>query len=173
MTDPVAREIEAQPVAATLTKVDGRWVLTMVRELPHPVERVWPKLTEPDQLATWSPVGADRPLTTVGPATSREAPDQPPVDAEVLVSDPPRELVHRWGAHQLRWLLTVVPAGTRLTLEQTFDVETEAPTYGAGWHICLAVLAARLAGHDVERVVGARATEFGWDSLNERYAAMF
>jgi uncharacterized protein YndB with AHSA1/START domain len=31
----------------------------------HPVERVWPKLTEPDRLATWSPVGPDRPLTTL------------------------------------------------------------------------------------------------------------
>src|SRR5258706_8821477 len=130
MTDPVVREIETQPAAATLAKADGRWVLTMVRDLPHPVERVWPKLTEPDQLATWSPVGPDRPLTTVGPATARETPDQEPVDAEVLVSDPPRELVHRWGAHQLRWRLTPTDVGTRLTLEQTFDVETEASQFG-------------------------------------------
>ena len=171
MTNPVMQEIDAQPVAATLTKADGRWVLTMVRDLPHPVERVWPKLTEPDQLATWSPIGPDRPLTTVGPATARETADQSPVDAEVLVSDPPRELVHRWGSHQLRWRLSPTPAGTRLTLEQTFDVETEAPMYGAGWHICLAVLAVRLAGHDVDRVVGAQANDFGWETLRERYAA--
>jgi uncharacterized protein YndB with AHSA1/START domain len=172
MTDLVMHEIETQPVAATLAKADGRWVLTMVRDLPHPVERVWPKLTEPAQLATWSPVVPDRPLTTVGPATARERPDQDPVDAEVLLSDPPRELVHRWGAHQLRWRLTPTPTGTRLTLEHTFDIETEASMFGAGWHICLAVLAVRLAGHDVDRVTGERASEFGWDSLNERYAAV-
>ena len=172
MTEPITHEVDAQPIAATLSKTDSdRWVLTMVRELPHPAESVWPKLTEPDQLATWSPVVPDRPLTIVGPAQTREQPEQEWIDAEVLVSDPPRELVHRWGPHQLRWRLTQIPAGTRLTLEQTFDDEIEAPSYGAGWHLVLAVLAVRLAGHHVERVVGSRALDFGWQSLNERYTA--
>jgi uncharacterized protein YndB with AHSA1/START domain len=170
-TDPLTTEIAAHPADATLTEVAGRWVLTMSRELRHPVERVWPKLTEPDQLSKWSPVVPDRPLTSVGPATSRETPQDEDVDAEVLVSDPPHELVHRWGRHLLRWTLTPTQDGSRLTLEHTFDARAERGTYAAGWHLCLAVLAAVLDGHDVDRVVGSRANDYGWSALRDRYDA--
>ena len=111
----------------------------------------------------------DRPLTSVGPATARETPEQIPVECEVLVCNPPRELVHRWGEHRLRWTLEPTPRGCRLTLEQTFGVRDEYGVYCAGWHICLAILAVVLGGHDVDRVVGSRAREFGWDALRERY----
>jgi uncharacterized protein YndB with AHSA1/START domain len=168
-TDPVTVYIAAPGGEVSLTEVAGRWVLTMTRDLPHPVDRVWPKLTEPHQLATWSPVVPDRPLTSVGPATSRETPQADGVDAEVLVSDPPHELVHRWGGHLLRWTLAPTATGSRLTLEHTFDERAERGMYAAGWHICLAVLAAGLDGHDVDRVVGARATDHGWPDLRERY----
>ena len=104
-----------------------------------------------------------------GPATSRETPEQDPVDAEVLVADPPRELVHRWGGHLLRWTLAPTAAGCRLTLEHTFDRPAERGSYGAGWHLCLAVLALALDGQDVERVVGQRALDYGWRELNDRY----
>jgi uncharacterized protein YndB with AHSA1/START domain len=169
--DRVRAEIAAQPAEATLTQVAGRWVLTMTRTLRHPRERVWPYLTEPRLLGRWSPVVPDRALTSVGPATSRETPEQSPVDAEVLVSDPPRELVHRWGGHLLRWTLTPTASGSRLTLEHTFDKPAERASYGAGWHVCLAVLTAVLDGYDVERVVGKQALDYGWSALNERYAA--
>jgi uncharacterized protein YndB with AHSA1/START domain len=167
----VRAEIAGQAAEAILTEVAGRWVLTMTRALRHPRERVWPYLTEPRLLGRWSPVAPDRALTTVGPATSRETPEQDPVDAEVLVSDPPRELVHRWGGHLLRWTLAPTPSGSRLTLEHTFDERTENGSYGAGWHICLAVLTVLLDGHEVERVVGERALDYDWSELNERYAA--
>jgi hypothetical protein len=84
--DRVRAEIAARAAEAILTEVAGRWVLTMTRALRHPSERVWPYLTEPGQLGRWSPVVPDRALTSVGPATSRETPEQNPVDAEVLVS---------------------------------------------------------------------------------------
>ncbi len=170
-TDPVTAEIAAHGADAILTEVAGRWVLTMIRELPHSVDRVWQKLTEPDQLATWSPVVPDRPLISIGPATSRETPQDQSVDAEVLVSDPPHELVHRWRGHLLRWTLTATPTGSRLTLEHTFDERTERGMYAAGWHICLAVLAAVLDGHAVGRVVGSRANDYGWSALRDRYDA--
>ena len=112
----------------------------MVRELRHPVDRVWPKLTEPDQLGTWSPVVPDRSLSSVGPATSHETPGDPSVDTEVLVCDAPRELVHRWGRHLLRWTLAPTPNGSRLMLEHTFDERGDVRMYAAGWHICLSAL---------------------------------
>ena len=171
-TDLVTARIAADPVQASLTETGGRWVLTMTRELAHPPERVWPMLTEPGQLSRWSPVVPDRPLTSAGPAVSHETPDAGEVDVTVLRCDPPRELVHRWGAHLLRWALAPVPGGSRLTLEQTFDVRSEAPMYGAGWHLCLAVLALVDGGHDVDRITGDRAAEFGWAELRDRYQAI-
>jgi uncharacterized protein YndB with AHSA1/START domain len=169
--DCVRAEIAAQPADATLTQAEGRWVLTMTRALRHSAERVWPYLTDPRLLGVWSPVVPDRALTSLGPATSRETPEQSPVDAEVLVSDPPRELVHRWGGHLLRWTLASTPTGSRLTLEHTFDERSEHGSYGAGWHLCLAVLAVVLDGHEAERVVGKRALDYGWAALNDRYEA--
>ena len=170
-TDPVTAEIAAQDTTATLARRDGRWVLTMTRDLPHPVERVWPKLVEPGELSKWSPVVPDRPLTSVGPATSQENPGEVVSDTEVLVCDPPHELVHRWGPHLLRWTLTPAPGGSRLTLAHTFDDRSECGMYGAGWHLCLAVLVVILGGQDVPRITGSRAHDYGWAGLRERYDA--
>jgi uncharacterized protein YndB with AHSA1/START domain len=167
--DPVSAEIAVQDGSAVLIETAGRWVLTMTRGLRHPPDRVWPLLTEPAQLARWSPVVPDRALISVGAATARETPDQPAVDAEVLVCDPPRELVHRWGPHLLRWSLALAPGGCRLTLEHTFDERGDVGIYAAGWHLCLAVLVTALEGHPVERVVGARADAYGWQGLRDRY----
>jgi uncharacterized protein YndB with AHSA1/START domain len=126
-------------------------------------------LVEPDQLVRWSPIVPDRTLDSPGPATTREQPTDEPVDAEVLVSNPPYELVHRWGAHQLRWTLEPIDQGTRLVLAHAFDTHDQRGAFAAGWHICLAVLTGVLDGDPVERVVGERALECGWLPLKERY----
>jgi uncharacterized protein YndB with AHSA1/START domain len=167
----VLADIEAHPAAATLSTVADRWVLTMTRMLRHPPERVWTYLTQPRLLERWSPIVPDRVLSSIGPALSRETPDQEPVDAEVLVSEAPLKLVHRWGAHVLRWTLEPAGPGSRLTLEHIFDRRAESGSYAAGWHICLAVLAAVLDGNQVERVVGSRALDYGWSGLRDRYEA--
>ena len=170
-TEIVLAEIRAQPAEATLTEVAGRWVLTMTRMLRHPPERVWTYLTEPRLLTRWSPVVPNRALNSTGPASSRETPEQDPVDAEVLVSDPPRELVHRWGAHVLRWTLRSTGTGSHLTLEHTFDNRAETGSFASGWHIVLAVLTVLLDGKQVDRVVGKRALDYGWSELKDRYEA--
>ncbi|HEY2286273.1 MAG TPA: SRPBCC family protein [Streptosporangiaceae bacterium] len=170
-TDLVTAQIAADPAQAALTEADGRWVLTMTRELAHPPERVWPMLTQPEQLSRWSPVVPDRPLTSPGPALARENPGDPAVDVTVVSCDPPRELVHHWGGHLLRWVVTPVAGGSRLTLEQTFDQPADAAMYAAGWHLCLAVLILAGRGPDVDRIVGERARDFGWAQLRDRYQA--
>ena len=168
-TDPrTEAEVEVDP-GATLAQDDGgRWVLTMHRDLRHDPDRVWRMVTEPDQLARWSPIVPDRPLTSVGPATSRENPGEEPVDAEVLHVEPGREVVHRWGAALVRWTLTPLDDGTRLELHQTFDDRSLAASYSAGWRVCLASLA---ASHEapVERACGSRALDYGWQRLHDDY----
>ena len=51
------------PLQGTLENRDDTWVLTLTREIAHPVEKVWPWLTEPDRLKRWSPIVPDRPST--------------------------------------------------------------------------------------------------------------
>jgi uncharacterized protein YndB with AHSA1/START domain len=168
----VMAAVETAPVEARLEERDGRWVLTMERALAADPARVWAMITDPERAARWSPCVPDRPLTSVGPATARENPSDEPMDAEVLEVDPPRLLVHRWDAHLLRWSITPDGDGSILRLEHAFDVRSEASEYGAGWHICLAVLTAQVSGHETGRVTGDRARDYGWPELNERYAGL-
>lgn len=174
MNDLLTSFVESRTVDATLATTQGEAVLTMVHELPSTPEQTWALITDPQLAATWSPVVGDRPLDTVGPATSRENADDEPVDAEVLVAEPPRELVHRWGADQLRWSVAVHERGSRLTLRQVLEDPTQASSLAAGWHLCLAGLEARGAGHDVSRPVGTEAARrYGWDQLRDGYDVLF
>lgn len=128
----------------------------------------------------------DRPLTTAGPAHSREQPDATDwVDSEILVADAPRLLDHRWGFHRLLWTLEPTPEGCRLTLEQVINDPADPlgprvailpgtpVSHSACWHVCLAVLAVGLdsdpdAAGAPERVVG-RAMAYGYAELAQRY----
>lgn len=173
MRPPVDLGAEA-PLDATLTTRDGRWLLTVVRELPASPEDIWVQLTQPDCLVHWSPCVPDRPLVTPGPATVRENPDDEPSDAEVLVAQEPVELIHRWGDAILGWSLEAGDeASSTLTLEQAFDDESFGPDGAAGWHVCLDVLDARLQGRDLDRIVGQDAVASGWQQLRDAYAELF
>jgi uncharacterized protein YndB with AHSA1/START domain len=177
MTDAhIIHEIEANPVAATLAEEDGRWTLTMQRRLHQSPDRVWPMLTEPERLLRWSPFVPDRVLDSPGPATARENPDAEPLDAEVLVLDQSRELVHRWGDDLVRWTLEPDGDGTLLTLEHGFADGPDAGMFAAGWHICFGTLAALEEpgpGGPVHRVVGEDATAYGWEKLRDAYDEVF
>lgn len=181
MTDSrITDQITAAPIAATLTESDGGgWTLVMQRRLRHAPVRVWPMLTRPDLLTRWSPVVPDRVLDSLGPATSRENPEDDPVDAEVLFVEPPHELVHRWREDTLRWTLEPLGDGTLLTLHHSFADRSTTPSYGAGWHVCLGTLSAlddfgpdRLDDPAApSRVVGGVAVDYGWQRLYDAYAA--
>ena len=172
LSSEVMASIKSQPANATVAATDGGWTLTMSREFAHPASRVWEMITRPELLQQWSPVVPDRPLTYAGPATSRETPASAPVDAEVLASEAPQLLVHRWGSHTLRWTITPTKQGCRLMLQHLFPNPDERGMYAAGWHICLAVLDVVIGGRSVERVVGARAGDYGWAGLRQEYDAL-
>jgi uncharacterized protein YndB with AHSA1/START domain len=160
------------PLQGTLENRDGAWVLTMDRDLAHPPERVWPWLTDPDRLRQWSPIVPDRAFDEVGPRQVRENPGDEPVTGEVLVVNPPHELVHRWGDDTVRWRLSPTATGCRLTLEQTMADRDRAAGNAAGWHVCLDVLDGTLAGTASSRVVGQDALDHGWESLRDGYTEL-
>jgi uncharacterized protein YndB with AHSA1/START domain len=130
-------------------------------------------LTEPTRLARWSPLVPDRVLDSLGPATARENPDDEPHDAEVLVLDPPRELVHRSGDDLMRWTLEPDGEGTLLTLQHGFGERPDASKFAAGWHICFGTLAALEQDDTVGRVVGEEATAYDWERLRDAYDKVF
>jgi uncharacterized protein YndB with AHSA1/START domain len=160
------------PLHGTLENRDGTWVLTLSRDIAHPVEQVWPWLTDPERLRRWSPIVPDRPLDSIGARQVRENPDAEPATGDVIAVDPPHELVHRWGDDVVRWRLAPTATGCLLTLEQSMRERDPAAMNAAGWHLCLDVLDGTLAGASPSRVVGEAALDHGWESLRDTYAEL-
>lgn len=167
----IAEQVHA-PIEVQLELEEDRWTIVMCRQFPHAPQKLWAMLTEPAQLARWSPIVPDRPLTEPGPATCRENPGDDPIDAEVLVVDAPRQLVHRWGPDLLRWTITSDGDDTVLELRQATGGHGAAVMLAAGWQVCLGRLAAE-DGTDRERPTGQRAMAYGWEELRDKYRSQF
>ena len=124
------------------------------RELPHPPEKVWRALTQPQLIEAWlmkndfAPVMGHR-FTLTG--------DWGSVDCQVTVLEPNRALSYSWSAMGLESLvdfsLTPTRGGTHLRVEQSgFPADPAADRYynGAqwGWGKFTASLEEVLAGLD-------------------------
>ena len=136
------------------THVDGelraagdRWQLRFSRTLPHPADKVWRAITEPEHLEAWFPqrIVGDR----VTGARLRFEMDQSGIDAfdgEMLRFEPPTLLEFTWGDDVLRFELEPVGDHTVLTLLDTFTELGKGARDAAGWHECLDRLEADLRG---------------------------
>ncbi len=97
------------------------------RVYPHPPERVWRALTDPQALAEWLMPNDFQ--ARVGHKFQFRVPPQPGwrgiVDCEVLEVDPPRRLSYLWQGDPksrptvVTWILEPTAEGTRLRLEHT------------------------------------------------------
>lgn len=135
-------------IEGSLEHHEDAWTLTFVRRLPHPPEKVWRAITEPEHLAAWFP-------TTI---EGERAPGVPlrfafpggevaPIDGLMIGCDPPRLLEFRWGGDEtLRFELQPDGEGTRLTLINTIRDVGKAARDSAGWDVCLDTLAHHLDG---------------------------
>ena len=131
-----------------LERSDGRWSLRFTRRLPHPPEKVWRALTEPEHLAAWFPADVEGERRTGAPVrfVFRHG-EGPAIDGEMITFDPPSVLELRWGGEEtLRFELRPDGGGTVLTFVNAFDELGKAARDGAGWHVCLDALAADLDG---------------------------
>ncbi|MGN9786168.1 SRPBCC family protein [Nonomuraea sp. ZG12] len=115
---------------------DGRTILHLERRLPHPLDKVWRAITQPEHLKHWFPaemtIAGDRVSYEFGP------------DGRVTELDPPRVFAHTWGDDELRWEVRPDGDGSVLVLTHTFGDRFGAASFAAGWHTCVAALLALL-----------------------------
>ena len=127
---------------ATLRTIDGHAVLRFERQLPHPPEKVWRALTEPQQLSRWFPSDMEMELA-VG-ARIRfvfRAGAGPTLEGEIIELDPPRVFAYTWGEDStLRWELRPTATGCLLVFTHTFDDRPSAASFAAGWQTCIGAL---------------------------------
>ncbi len=123
-------------------------VLRFCRVYPHPIDRVWRAVTEPERLAAWFPQAIVGDLLHPGAPLRFEPRRQGAgaFDGKVLRAEPPRLLEFEWGTDVIRLELETDQAGCRLTLTDTLDVLGKAARDGAGWHTCLDLLEAAVSG---------------------------
>jgi uncharacterized protein YndB with AHSA1/START domain len=133
-------------VYGRLEPVGDRWQLQFTRKLPHPPDKVWRALTEPEHLAAWFPTEIEG-RRAAGAALRfvfREG-EMPPVDGVMITYEPPAVLEFRWGDETLRFDLRPDDEGTVLVFVNTFDELGKAARDAAGWHTCLDMLGYHLA----------------------------
>ena len=126
--------------------------VTVTRDLPFPVDRVWRALTQADLLSDWL-MQTDF-VPEVGRAFRFTA-DWGHVEGEVIEIMPQKRLVYSWNAHDLRstvtLTLTPTPEGTRLEMVQRGFRPDQGQAYGGarfGWTRMFETLAALLAEPD-------------------------
>ena len=153
-----------------LEQRDGRWQLTYTRTLPHPPEKVWRALTEPEHLAVWFPTDIEGERATGAPLrfVFRNG-EGPTIDGQMIACEAPNLLEFRWGDEEtLRFELRAEGDGTFLTFVNRFDQVGKAARDAAGWHACLDVMAYHLDGEQPPWQTRER-----WQEVHARYLERF
>ena len=118
----------------TYVEHEGRPAVRFVRRYPHPAERVWAAVSEPEGLAHWFPSRVELEPRAGGRIAFRDDPNLPAeTSGTVLAYDPPRRLAFTWGGDELH--LTVEPDGERacsLTLLNVLEARDTAARNAAG-----------------------------------------
>jgi uncharacterized protein YndB with AHSA1/START domain len=152
-----------------LEQSDGAWRLRCTRTLPHPREKVWRALTEPEHLEAWFPttIEGERAPGAALRFSHRNAP-LPAMEGEMLACEPVSVLEFRWGEDNLRFTLEPDGTGTKLTLIDTLAELGKAARDGAGWHTCLDQLA-----YHLDEVEPPWTSSERWGQVHDSYIEEF
>jgi uncharacterized protein YndB with AHSA1/START domain len=122
------------------------------REIPHPPERIWRALTQPQLIEEWLMKTDFAPVA--GHRFNFRA-DWGAVDCQVLAVEPNRALSYSWAAYGLEsvvtWTLTPTSTGTHLRMEQSGFLPEQKQAYAgakSGWQHFFAALEKLLARTD-------------------------
>jgi len=107
------------------------------RDIPHPPEKIWRALTQPQLIEEWLMKNDFKPILDHRFNLSA---DWGTVDCQVRAAEPNKTLSYTWDTKDLRsvvtWTLTPTSTGTLLRMEQTGFRADQQPYYrGAkvGW----------------------------------------
>lgn len=155
-------------VDGQLAEVAGGWELRFHRVLPHPPEKVWQVITDPEHLSAWFPQRVEGRIEPG--ATLRFVSDVAPAwEGRVLVCERPRRLELTWGTDVLRFELQPdSDGGTVLSFTDRITELGKAARDTAGWHTCLDVLEAHLAGRSPDFTHSER-----WKQVHPGYVERF
>jgi uncharacterized protein YndB with AHSA1/START domain len=151
-----------------LYEKDGRYELRFVRLLAHPVDAVWQAVTSPEGLAAWFPfdVVGERAAGASLRFVFRDGEGEP-FSGSMVEYSPPSVMELRWeGEETVRLEVRPSGSGCELTLINRFDEIGKAARDAAGWHACLDVLQASLAGESID--ASAR-----WGAVHPGYLERF
>jgi uncharacterized protein YndB with AHSA1/START domain len=151
-----------------LTQKDGRYELRFVRELSHPLGKVWEAVTSPAGLQAWFPfdVVGERETGASLRFVFRDGEAEP--FSGSMVEYTPRSAMELVWEDDETLRLELAPAGDGcvLTLINRFDEIGKAARDAAGWHACLDALEASLAGGSIDSMRV-------WGDVHPGYVARF
>lgn len=161
--------------SAELTTIDGTPTLRFERRFPHPRERVWRAISDPEQMTAWFPAAVQTELRPGAPMRfvfDDEAPVEDTWDGEVLEVDPPAVFMFRWNRDVLRFDMLADGDGCRLVFTHALG---DGPTgrlgaarTAAGWDGCLTSLTAALGETEPSQDPAT-----GWLARAEAYVEKF
>ncbi len=124
---------------------DGGAIVSFVRRIDRPVEKVWAALTVPERVADWLGA-AEIELKSGGRYELRFDGGHDVMTGVITLLEPPRLLELAWrenGGPQstLTWRLEPDGDGCRLSLTQVLSAEVkDIPGFVSGWHLHLDAL---------------------------------
>ena len=127
-------------------ELDGRPAVRFERTFPHPVERVWRAVTEPEELVRWFPSAVQLEPRVGGTVSFSGDPYMEGSTGRVLAYEPLSRLAFTWGDDELHLALEPADGGCRLTLVNVLSDRSTASRNAGGWYVCLAELVKVLDG---------------------------
>ena len=124
----------------------GRPTVRVERHYPHPIDKVWTAVTDPEHLRQWFPSPVEVDLRPGGAMRFTAFEDESGATGTVDEVEAPRRLSFRWGDDHLTFDLTSEEGGTTFALTHSFDDRYGGPSFATGWEVCLGGLRSVLAG---------------------------
>jgi uncharacterized protein YndB with AHSA1/START domain len=124
----------------------GRPTVRIERRYPHPIDKVWRAVTEPEHLSAWFPSPVELDLRPGGAMRFAAFDEGEGGSGRVVTVEPPTRFVFLWDAEEIRIELEQQAAETVVVLTHTFDDRPLGASLAVGWGACLAGLRAVVAG---------------------------
>jgi uncharacterized protein YndB with AHSA1/START domain len=153
--------------------IEDQPALRFERRLSHPIDVVWPAITESPQLESWFPCQVEVDDFREGAEMrfrfedmSLEEPST--MTGRVTAFDPPRRFAFYWGEDHLDFELEPLPGEDACVLRLTvlLDSRDKASRDGAGWHVCLDRLERLVGGEEGPAATGNNER---WRELYDEY----